>query len=78
MQAAEAGQMLAAHLAEMFPEVEQKGQPTPVPWDTNNEFTVSKLMCYIHMNGAAGKYKYKYKFKIEGVFSRYWWYLIQY
>lgn len=42
-------EMLAARLAEMFPEVED-GEETAMPWDYKNEFRCSELAVYFEVN----------------------------
>ena len=42
--------MLAIHMAEMFPEPEVEGEGTAMPWDYNNEFTCSKLAVYFEIH----------------------------
>jgi hypothetical protein len=45
--------MIAMRMAEVFPELEQEGDETAVPWDTNNEFTCSRLAVYFEVHEAA-------------------------
>jgi hypothetical protein len=42
-------EMLALRLAEMFPELEDLGGETPMPWDYNNEFSCSQLAVYFEI-----------------------------
>ena len=53
VQAASMEDMLASHLAMMFPEKEDvEGGEEPVPWDTFQEYQVSKLVAYVTFDGA--------------------------
>ena len=45
-------EMLALQMAEMFPEVENEGDETSVPWDYNNEFRCSNLAVYFEVHCA--------------------------
>ena len=40
-------EMIALRMAEMFPELEDSGDETAVPWDYNNEFVCSSLGCLL-------------------------------
>ena len=52
VQAAGTDDMLAAHLAVMFPEKEDlEGGEQPVPWDMLGEYQVSKLVVYLTFDG---------------------------
>jgi hypothetical protein len=46
-------EMLALRMAEMFPELEDTGDETLMPWDHNNEFSCSNLAVYfeVHCSG---------------------------
>jgi hypothetical protein len=50
-------EMLAIRLAEMFPELEDSGDETAVPWDYKNEFVCSGLALYfeVHCTDVDGK-----------------------
>lgn len=50
VQAASAEDMLAAHLALMFPELADMQGEAPVPWDTLQEYQVSKLVLYVTLD----------------------------
>jgi hypothetical protein len=55
IQAAEPQNMLVDYMAHMFPEIEtQHNGQSAAPWDHANEYVVSKLICYIHLNGGHG------------------------
>ena len=43
-------EMIALRLAQVFPELEEDGDETPMPWDRNNEFTCSKLALYFEVH----------------------------
>jgi tetratricopeptide (TPR) repeat protein len=43
-------EMLAMRMAELFPEPEQEGGETILPWDYNNEFTCSELAVYFEVH----------------------------
>jgi tetratricopeptide (TPR) repeat protein len=43
-------EMLAMRMAELFPEPEQEGGETIMPWDYNNEFTCSELAVYFEVH----------------------------
>lgn len=43
-------EMLALRLADMFPELEDVGGETQLPWDFNNEFTCSSLAIYFEIH----------------------------
>ena len=47
--------MLVDYLANMFPEIEDGQSGSAAPWDAGNEYVASKLICYIHMNGAESR-----------------------
>jgi len=42
--------MLAIHMAQMFPELEDTNGETPMPWDVNNEFACSQLAVYFEVH----------------------------
>jgi tetratricopeptide (TPR) repeat protein len=42
-------EMIALRMAEMFPELEDRGGETAVPWDYNNEFVCSSLAVYFEV-----------------------------
>ena len=50
VQAASAGDMVAAHLGVMFPELEDLQGEAPVPWDTLKEYQASKLVLYLALD----------------------------
>ena len=54
IQACEPENMLVDYLAQMFPEIEAGNVGSVAPWDPANEYVVSKLVCYVHLNGGAG------------------------
>lgn len=43
-------EMLALRMAELFPEPEQEGGETIMPWDYNNEFTCSEVAVYFEVH----------------------------
>ena len=43
-------EMLALRMAEMFPETENEGDETAIPWDYNNEFRCSNLAVYFEVH----------------------------
>lgn len=47
--------MLAMHMAQIFPELEADGAETTMPWDFNNEFTCSNLAVYFEVHEKPGK-----------------------
>lgn len=47
-------EMIALHMAEMFPELEDEADETPIPWDYNNEFVCSKLAVYFEVHCTEG------------------------
>eukprot|EP00605_Chrysophyceae_sp_TOSAG23-4_P000303 GSChrysophyteH1.ASY1.ANO1.348.1 assembled CDS len=54
IQAAEPQNMIVDYLAHMFPEIEAGNAGSAAPWDILNEYVVSKLVCYVHLNGGQG------------------------
>jgi len=48
-------EMLALRMAEMFPELEDSGGETAVPWDYNNDFVCSNLAVYFEVHCTEGK-----------------------
>lgn len=48
-------EMIGIKMAEMFPEIENQGEGTSMPWDYDNEFTCSQLAVYfeVHVQPAA-------------------------
>jgi hypothetical protein len=55
VQGAGANNMLAEYLAQMFPEIEDPQAGSAAPWDYANEYVVSKLICYVHLNGCGSR-----------------------
>ena len=47
-------EMIALHMAEMFPELEDDADESPIPWDYNNEFVCSKLAVYFEVHCTEG------------------------
>ena len=47
-------EMIAMRMAEMFPELDEDGLETTMPWDYNNEFQCSKLAVYFEINCPPG------------------------
>jgi tetratricopeptide (TPR) repeat protein len=50
-------ELLALRMAEMFPELEDSGDETAVPWDYNNEFICSSLAVYFEVHCTESKNK---------------------
>jgi len=55
IQGCAAGNMLVDYLAHMFPEVEGAAAGSAASWDATNEYVVSKLICYVHLNGSESR-----------------------
>lgn len=47
-------EIVALHMAEMFPEMEGGTDETAIPWDYNNEFTCSNLAVYFEVHCTEG------------------------
>jgi hypothetical protein len=48
-------ELFAFRMADMFPELEEEGAETAIPWDYNNEFTCSSLAVYFEIHGTEKK-----------------------
>jgi tetratricopeptide (TPR) repeat protein len=48
-------EMLALRMAQMFPELEEEGDETVMPWDFNNEFVCSNLAVYFEVHCTEGE-----------------------
>lgn len=48
-------EMIALRMADMFPELEDEGDETLIPWDYNNEFTCGNLAVYFEVHCTENK-----------------------
>ena len=59
-------EMIAIHMAEMFPELEDEADgTTPIPWDYNNEFVCSKLAVYFEVHCTEGEHEIVHPESVE-------------